>query len=146
MVNHPKRGRCDVTLGDGWQHYWGDTPLPLQTRALGIVAQGGRVGALIYSKAGDQYAMGISDQLYGLDQDKITAAIIVARAGARGGPGRGGGRRTADRVDVMKKTVTLDRGTIEWLRALGGGELSLGIRRAADALRAREAISPTADQ
>ena len=54
----------------------------------------------------------------------------------RGGPGRGGGRKAADGVvGVTRKNVTLDQRSIDTLRALGDGDLSLGIRRAAAMLR-----------
>jgi len=55
----------------------------------------------------------------------------IPRTG-RGGPGRGGGRKTADGAGpVYRKNVTLDQRSIDTLRALGDGDLSLGIRRAA---------------
>ena len=59
----------------------------------------------------------------------------AARAGTYGGPGRGQGVKAVDGVTSLKRVnVTLDDASIATLRALGDGELSLGIRRAANAL------------
>lgn len=51
----------------------------------------------------------------------------------RGGAGRGQGRKPADgAVGLARKNITIDRERAEALRAIGDGDLSLGIRRAAD--------------
>jgi hypothetical protein len=54
----------------------------------------------------------------------------------RGGARTGAGRPAADEQQgLRRRNVMLDDETADWLRALGDGELSLGIRRAAAALR-----------
>ena len=54
----------------------------------------------------------------------------------RGGPREGAGRKTVDGVSgVIRKQVTLDLPSINFLRTIGEGDLSLGIRRAASKLR-----------
>lgn len=50
----------------------------------------------------------------------------------RGGARAGGGVKAADGAqNLIRKNVTLDQASIDALRVLGGGDLSLGIRRAA---------------
>lgn len=55
----------------------------------------------------------------------------------RGGPGRGGGRKLESGAKAIPKTVTMDPADIEFLTSsgVGDGELSRGIRRAAQVLR-----------
>lgn len=54
----------------------------------------------------------------------------------RGGARAGSGPKPADgRRGMTRRNVMLDDETVAWLRELGDGELSLGIRRAAAALR-----------
>lgn len=54
------------------------------------------------------------------------------RAGSHGGAGRGQGLKAADGATALRRfNVTLDDKSVNILRHLGGGELSLGIRRAA---------------
>ncbi len=56
----------------------------------------------------------------------------------RGGAGRGQGRKAEDgAVGLLTKNVRLDQPTIDTLRSLGSGNLSVGIRLAAKALRER---------
>ncbi|WP_175787504.1 hypothetical protein [Burkholderia anthina] len=58
------------------------------------------------------------------------------RSAGRGGAGRGQGRKAVDGAGpVERKTVTLDADSITTLRALGDGDLSVGIRRAAALIR-----------
>lgn len=65
----------------------------------------------------------------------LTAALTAALSG-RGGPGRGQGVKSADGATGLRRVnVSLDEASIEALRALGDGELSLGIRRAARMVR-----------
>lgn len=49
----------------------------------------------------------------------------------RGGARAGAGRKSSDGVAVVRKNVTLDAETIATMRKIGGGDLSIGIRRAA---------------
>lgn len=55
----------------------------------------------------------------------------------RGGPGRGGGRKLDSGAKAIPKTVTMDPADIEFLISpgVGDGELSRGIRRAAQVMR-----------
>lgn len=55
----------------------------------------------------------------------------------RGGPGRGGGRKLESGAKAVPKTVTMDPSDIEFLTSpeVGDGELSRGIRVAANELR-----------
>lgn len=57
--------------------------------------------------------------------------------GGRGGPGRGGGRKLESGAKAIPKTVTMDPADIEFLTGpgVGDGELSRGIRRAAQVMR-----------
>lgn len=56
----------------------------------------------------------------------------------RGGAGRGQGRKAVDADGPLeRKNVSLDVPSVETLRALGNGDLSVGIRRAAHILRNR---------
>ena len=56
---------------------------------------------------------------------------------SRGGPGRGGGRKLESGAKAVPKTVTMDPADIEFLISpgVGDGELSRGIRRAAQVMR-----------
>ncbi len=55
----------------------------------------------------------------------------------RGGSRPGSGRPTEDRPgELLRKQVKLDQAAIDILSRLGGGNLSLGIRRAARQLEA----------
>lgn len=55
----------------------------------------------------------------------------------RGGPGRGGGRKLESGATAVKMTLTLDPSDIELFKsqAVGNGEVSRGIRIAAQVLR-----------
>lgn len=54
------------------------------------------------------------------------------RPSIRGGAGRGQGRKAKDATGPLeRKNVSLDKQSIETLRRLGEGDLSVGIRRAA---------------
>lgn len=49
----------------------------------------------------------------------------------RGGPGRGQGRKAADGAHNLRQhSVMLDPASIATAKRLGGGEISVGIRRA----------------
>lgn len=53
----------------------------------------------------------------------------------RGGAGRGQGRKPADGKRGTRRNVTLDDESAATLRDFGSGDLSLGIRNAADLVR-----------
>lgn len=132
-MTHDKRGRHAVQLGGAWRIYWGPGPLPAGAEALGTVTRGnGEDGALLRTRAG--YVQGNAGTLRMLDQRKVQAAIDAATPRS-GGAQPGSGRPTADGVRGMRRVnVMLDDASAEKLRALGDGELSLGIRRAAATL------------
>lgn len=68
----------------------------------------------------------------GLITHEEARGLAIALSG-RGGPGRGQGRKPADGATGLKRrNVSLDDPRADVLRALGDGDLSLGIRRAAD--------------
>lgn len=56
----------------------------------------------------------------------------------RGGPGRGGGRKLESGAKAVAKTVTMDPADIDVLMEFGDGELSRGIRRAAQLVREKQ--------
>ena len=129
-MTHNNRGRLAVDLGGAWRIWWGNAPLPAGAQALGTIARDSDTGALILLAAGN-YSQGNAGALRALDQRKATAAIEAASPG-RGGARVGAGRATADGAQgVIRKNVTLDQASIDKLRTLGDGDLSLGIRRAA---------------
>ena len=68
-----------------------------------------------------------------------TAAVMAAipnnvgTKNTHGGPGRGQGAKAADGATGLKRTnISIDPASAEILRGLGDGDLSLGIRRAAN--------------
>lgn len=130
-MTHTNRSRLAVDLGGAWRIYWGNGPLPVGAQALGTITRGiGDIGALIRMGIGS-YVQGNAGVLRSLDHRKVESAIEIASPG-RGGARLGGGRKTSDGVDgVVRKNVTLDHATINKMRAIGDGDLSLGIRRAA---------------
>lgn len=66
----------------------------------------------------------------GLISHEEARGMAIALSG-RGGAGRGQGAKAADGATGLRRVnVSLDDASIEALRALGDGELSLGIRRA----------------
>jgi hypothetical protein len=54
---------------------------------------------------------------------------------AKGGAGRGQGRRARDGVQTERRQVGLDEATAEHARELGGGDVSLGLREMSRRLR-----------
>lgn len=73
--------------------------------------------------------MAITKQKEAASTGKITTG--------RGGPGRGGGRKLESGAKAIPKTVTMDPADIAFLISpgVGDGELSRGIRRAAQVMR-----------
>lgn len=125
-MTHNQRGRLTVDLGGNWRRY--TNTIPAGSQCLGTVTTArGETGALLFTASGI-YARLNAGALVSLPQ----AAVDEARAGTRGGPGRGQGAKAADGATGLKRVnVSLDEASIEALRQLGDGELSLGIRRAA---------------
>lgn len=130
-MTHSNRGRLAVDLGGAWRIWWGIAPLPAGAQAIGTITRNvGDTGALLRLPSGI-YSQGNAGVLRTLDQRKVAAAIEQSSPG-HGGARVGGGKRAADGAQgVIRKNVTLDADSIYALRALGDGDLSLGIRRAA---------------
>lgn len=133
-MTHNNRGRLAVTLGGNWRIY--TNTLPAGSRAIGIVTRGGiDAGALVLIEASGLYVQINANAMRNLDQNKVTAALEQVRTG-QGGPGRGQGVKAADgAVGLERKNITIDPERAAVLRAFGGGDLSLGIRRAADHIK-----------
>jgi hypothetical protein len=127
---HSNRGRLTVDLGGNWRLY--TSTIPAHSRALGTVTRDGcDTGALVLIEATGLYVQVNAGVIRSLPQHKVAAALAEVRTG-RGGPGRGGGRKTTDGVTGLKRrNVSLDDASVAVLRELGDGDLSLGIRRAA---------------
>lgn len=130
-MNHENRGRLAVDLNGNWRLY--TNTLPRGSRAIGTVSRDGiDTGALVLIEATGLYVQVNAGAIRSLPQDKVQAAISSARTG-RGGPGRGQGRRAKDGATGLRRVnVTLDARSVEALREHGDGDLSLGIRRAAE--------------
>lgn len=128
-MTHNQRGRLTVDLGGNWR--WYANIIPAGSQCLGTVtAASGETGALIFTASGI-YARLNAGALVSLPQAKVQSAVDAARAGTHGGPGRGQGVKAADGATGLKRVnVSLDDASIEAARALGDGEVSLGIRRA----------------
>lgn len=146
MINST-HGRLTVALGGGWRLY--TTTLPAGSRAIGTVTRDGHdTGALVLMASGS-YAQCNAGSIRILDQRAVAAAVTAARSGSHGGPGRGQGIKAADgAINLKRVNVSLDDASIDALRHLGDGRLSLGIRRAAahikSALPARDGQSQIA--
>lgn len=129
-MTHDSRGRLTVDLGGAWRLYWGNGPLPPGAQALGTITRGiGDTGALLRTGVGI-YVQGNARVVRSLDQRRVEAAIEQAEP-SRGGARPGSGRPTIADAPMQRKNVTLDDASVTALRALGAGDLSLGIRRAA---------------
>ena len=126
-MNHDNRGRLSVDINGSWRLY--TTYLPTGARAIGVVTSNGETGALVQMQTGI-YARVNAGAVVSLPQRKVTQALETERTGS-GGPGRGQGAKAADGVtNGQRYNITLDQASDETARQLGGGERSLGIRRA----------------
>lgn len=136
MIAHSNRGRVTVDLGGNWRLY--TNTIPEGSKALGVIDRGHDKGALILIEATGIYIQGNAGVARSLPQSKVQAAIDAARAGTHGGAGRGQGRVAVDgAINLARKQVRLDPETIDTLTALGGGNLSLGIRKAAHLVKSQ---------
>lgn len=135
-MTHNNRGRLAVALGGAWRLY--SNTIPAGSRALGTISRDiGDTGALVQIESSGLYVQVNAGAVRNLPQSKVSAAVEAARSGAHGGPGRGQGIKAADGATGLKRVnVTLDEDSIDALRQLGDGELSLGIRRAAAHIKA----------
>lgn len=130
MAPHSNRGRLTVDLGGKWRLY--ANIVPAGGVALGTVTKDDMTGALVWIERTGIYVRLNAGAQVVLPQAKTQAAIDAARAGSQGGPGRGQGLKAADGATDLKRTnITIDPDSAQTLRALGQGDLSLGIRRAA---------------
>jgi len=128
-MTHNQRGRLTVDLGGNWRWYANVIPAGSQCHGTVTTARG-ETGALLFTARGI-YARLNAGALVSLPQAKVQAAVDAARAGTHGGPGRGQGVKAADGVTGLKRVnVSLDEASIAAAKALGDGEVSLGIRRA----------------
>lgn len=129
-MTHNNRGRLTVALGGAWRLY--SNTIPAGSRALGTVTRDiGDTGALVQIEATGIYVQVNAGAVRTLPRAKVAAAIEAARAGSQGGPGRGQGAKAADGATGLKRVnVSLDEASIAAAKALGDGEVSLGIRRA----------------
>lgn len=70
-----------------------------------------------------------------ISHEEARGLELAEMASRRGGAGRGQGRKPADgATDLKRRNISIDDARAELLRRLGDGDLSLGIRRAADAV------------
>ncbi len=131
MSPSDNRARLCVDLGGKWRLY--TNTIPVGSVAIGTVTRGvGDTGALVRIESTGLYVQVNAGAIRTLDQRKVSDAVNAARSGTHGGAGRGQGRKAVDGSAVLeRKQVTLDVDSIATLTALGDGELSLGIRRAA---------------
>lgn len=68
--------------------------------------------------------------------DHATALGLELALTGRGGPGRGQGIKAADGATGLKRrNITIDDASADVLREYGNGDLSVGIRRAARAIK-----------
>lgn len=133
-MTHDNRGRLAVDLGGKWRLY--TNTLPAHSRALGTVTRDGcDTGALVLIDATGLYVQVNAGAVRSLPQIKVLGALDEVRTG-QGGPGRGQGVKAADgATGLERKNITIDPARAEVLRAFGDGDLSLGIRRAADHIK-----------
>ncbi|MEO0035371.1 MAG: hypothetical protein RLZZ501_1394 [Pseudomonadota bacterium] len=116
---HDNRGRISVDPAGDWRLY---CPVPPRgAEMLGTVTRAsGETGALARTAAG-VYVQVNGAVVRTVDQRKVATCL----------DGRSVGRPTADGAAGMaRKNVTLDAATIDAAREIGGGDLSLGLRRA----------------
>ena len=133
-MTHNNRSRLAVDLGGKWRLY--TNTLPANSRALGTVtSEGYDTGALVLIEATGLYVQVNAGSIRSLPKSKVAAALAEVRTGS-GGPGRGQGIKAADGATGLKRTnITIDAASAETLRAFGDGDLSLGIRRAANHIK-----------
>ena len=136
-MTHNNRGRLTVDLGGKWRLY--TNTLPTNSRAIGTIARDDiDTGALVRIESTGLYVQINAGSVRNLDQRKVIAALIEARSGSQGGPGRGQGIKAVDGATGLKRTnITIDTESADTLRAFGDGDLSLGIRRAAAHIKSR---------
>ena len=69
-----------------WQLYWGPSPLPQHSKAIGTVTRDGYdTGALILIEATGIYVQGNAASIRSLPQRDIIIGLHMAEVGARGG-------------------------------------------------------------
>jgi hypothetical protein len=102
-----------------WQAYWGDTPLPQGSTALGTVTISAETGALIHLPTGT-YVYGLSGTLQDLDQKEVKAAL--ARSRAAGALGRVGGKvLTEKKLAACRANAKLNPGRPRKVKEVADG-------------------------
>ena len=129
-MTHNNRGRLTVALGGAWRLY--SNTIPAGSRALGTITRDiGDTGALVQIEATGLYIQVNAGAVRTLPQSKVASALAEVRTG-QGGPGRGQGIKASDGATGLKRrNISIDDASADVLRALGDGDLSVGIRRAA---------------
>ena len=129
-MTHNNRGRLTVALGGAWRLY--SNTIPAGSRALGTITRDiGDTGALVQIEATGLYVQVNAESVRTLPQSKVAAVLAKVRTG-QGGPGRGQGIKASDGATGLKRrNISIDDASADVLRALGDGDLSVGIRRAA---------------
>lgn len=128
----------DVSINLGGRWRWITSSIPSGFVALGTITNRGGIGVLVYNKKEKIYGKVITSKLYPVNQKIVADLVAKARAGKMGGAGLGGGvsAKYADSV-LVRKQVTLDHDSINFLTSFGEGELSAGIRKAAKKLQGK---------
>ncbi len=120
------KGRVADLAGDGG----------LEVRRIGLVTlDDGRQGVLVRCLAAggaDCYRMWLDGRALDCDRDVVDGFLRDRRRGHRGGLGRAQGRRSRDGCSYPRATtVLLTRDEVSRILDVGGGDLSLGVRRLA---------------
>ena len=108
----------------------------LEVRRIGLVTlDDGRQGVLVRCLAAggaDCYRMWLDGRALDCDRDVVDGFLRDRRRGHRGGLGRAQGRRSGDGCSYPRATtVLLTRDEVSQILDVGGGNLSLGVRRLA---------------
>ncbi len=128
-MTHPNR-IITINLTGDWRLYTSD--LPASGRPIGTITYKDDVGALVLVENSQNYIQVNNGVARSLPQQKVRAILSEIRVG-QGGPGRGQGRKIDEEIGRMVRVnISIDEGTQAILKKLGDGQLSKGIRLAAD--------------
>lgn len=112
-----------------WSQY--SRTLPKNAVGLGTIVDlaNNRTGALVQMRTNREFYLLTPGICHPLNQEQISRQLKELRSGSAGGAGRGQGRKTSDGAhNLQRKQVMLDQTTIDQLKDIGKGNLSLGIR------------------
>ena len=113
----PSNNRAKITIDPaGKAGLYQPTPIPGYT-ALGTVTQGDNTGALYRNDSTGIYVMANAGAIRSLDQRKVLAAL---------------GSNASKMDDGKRRNVYMSDRDAEYLREIGNGNLSEGIRAAID--------------